>query len=1276
MKRHRSVRVIVFLAIMAVFSVFFAGQRELQAYSAVETLDLNTHGLMLRSAREQLSNNPVFKQSRFLSIERILQSEGVFKDIPWDPFPTQGGGPDVDGRSRYSEHYYNPRIKKGGAPAAVGKYYSILVQSMQSGKEGPAEQGAAWSAHFLADMCLPHHIVGIPAEEAEAIYIGGIDGRSPWNLTPDESGPLWLGETPLSQSNLWNTFLRDLYGKWPEWGTTQDFKRTIEAFHSLGSGGKSGFRDWFDPWYYNGWGVGVDPFQIAPVVHNSSHAKWEVWAHLELTRGANPYRPTIYERFHPQWENGWLSFDQKVPWRVQQAKAEEFAKKAAQSTYDDMKRIYRDPRIGVDDAIWRIMTLWRASISAMKPSMEVKKDVTDPSKYELKAIVGNIEKENVFDVKVRITLGGDGSTFSEVKEIKGGIQANGKGEAVFTIGPKDPEKCKVSLEVIGHYEKTPDLQYAKVEEPLKGIKKSQDEAQNEKLREILNALRQAAERAEKLASEITAVCRSVSDDIRGAQADVEKIKSRVESIEKQVRSLETVAEDVRRRAESIRQYHLDAEQGAANEGEIAHRAEELSKTLCEATKAIQNVKTKDERRQLFAGMESTKDDLKAFLSEGNSILERVRQNVRSAQTTLSEIEALTRDLLATSRQSDLRQQVTPEMLDKKLTGIMERIRSAREKVKELAGIEADAGKRYEEGKKIIGSWQATLEKDRISSEMEGYMGRIDKARRQVDDCPEKALADAESALRDTAPVKEAYIKAEEALADARSRMGVDEETVKKARETAGLTKYLAQMTAAYMERIRRACTDGAFCFTLAQDIMKRPIYVVVPDVRGMHVDGAGSTLKKKGFNVHPSIIGAASKIGSEFKVQSQSPAAESKAEEESTVTVYYYGQFNTQDAVANADCSRWPGSVAKWDAGKKRAVCICSEGASWNKTRTSCVDNRQLAMDNINCSRYPGAVAVFDERANRAVCECGQGLKWNKNRTRCVDTETAALETADCSRFPGTRPMWNHQTGRVDCYCPQGAMWDGSKGRCISRQELDDYCNRIGAMLTAAARANDIKRFREILPMAQNCDFYNQALADLQNMEYNQQVAMWNQMMGIIAGGMKPPQQPSHPPSKPPTAGGSSPPKPPVSPVKPPTGGSGAQTGPVKPPSGGGSRVDCDKKYCPICGTDNLDMLMQSVSKQCMDCRRRFKAQIDDCNRGGPAANTPGHTVAQFENHYVLQCVQQRWNAGARRYYAVTVYAVYGPGKQYPSGNCKQVFGPNTESQCSMRAEMLSRGSR
>lgn len=1255
-----------------IFLSIAGGVRDARGYSAVETLDLNTHGLMLREAYSQLSANPVFKSSRFLPIDRIAKSEGVFKDVPWNPFPTQGGGPDVDGRSKYGDHYYNPRTKKGGAPAAVGKYFSILVNSMLDKHDASAEQGAAWSAHFLADMCLPHHIVGMPAGEAEAIYIGGIDGRTAWSLTPEESGPLWLGTTPFANSTAWNLFLGDLYSKWPEWGTTQDFKRTIEAFHSLGGGGESGFRDWFDPWYYNGWGAGIDPLQgIAPIVHNSSHAKWEVWAHLELTRGSSPYKATVNERFHPQWENAWLSFNEQVPWRAQQKQAEEFAKRAAQQTYDDMEKIFKSPRYGVDDAIWRIMTLWRASISAMSISLETKADAANAARHQVRAVIHNAEKENVFDVKVRLTLTGDGSSFQETKDVRGGVPSSQSGSADFFVEPRDPKTCKVRVEVIGHYEKTPDLQYAVIEQSFAGIKKSQDDAQNAQLKDILDALKRAVQKAEELASSITADCTSIKAELAGLNGELDRLKTVIESREEKVRSLAAIAETLSARAESIRQCRLDAEQGATNEGEIAHRAEEYSKALCEATKAIQGAKTKDERRQLFTGLQSTQADLRAFLSEGNSAMERMRQLTQKAQGALSDIERSLGSLNEGTRASG--SEPPQEDVEKKLSKVREKIRSARQKLNELVRAKDDAATTHEKGRKIVASLETTpdAEKEKLYREMEQYVSRIDKARENAADCPGKCQDAADELARMAAPVIEADTKSREALKRARGDILLGD--IKKARDTAGMVKYLEQMAAAYMERIRRACTDGALCFTLAEDIMKRPIYTVMPDVRGMHIDTAERTLRSRNFRPNTSIIGAAAKMDKEFKVQSQSPQAGARVEEESAVTVYYYGQFSTRDAVANANCTRWPGSVASWDGARKQAVCVCPPGTSWTRNRSSCMDNRQMAVNSLNCSRYPGSVAVFDTRTNRAVCECTQALRWNRNHTRCVDAETAAMETADCSRFPGTRPVFLRDQGRVDCFCPQGAMWDAAKNRCISRQEFDNYCNQVGANLTAAARANNLEQFRQILPMAQNCDFYNQALADLQAMERNRQMAMANQMgynLGTMLGGGNVSPQP--PPVKPPGGSTVTPVKPPstVTPVKPPGTGTAS---PVKPPATGSrSSVDCEKKFCPICGTDNIDLITKSTSQQCNDCRTRFAAQIADCYRGGASASTPNATVAQFKNHVVLQCVQQKWNPGTRSYTTSTAYVVYGPGKPYPTGNCKQVFGPDTQAQCDMRAQALA----
>jgi hypothetical protein len=50
--------------------------------------------------------------------------------------------------------------------------------------------------------------------------------------------------------------------------------------------------------------------------------------------------------------------------------------------------------------------------------------------------------------------------------------------------------------------------------------------------------------------------------------------------------------------------------------------------------------------------------------------------------------------------------------------------------------------------------------------------------------------------------------------------------------------------------------------------------------------------------------------------------------------------------------------------------------------------------------------------------------------------------------------------------------------------------------------------------------------------------------------------------------------------------------------AGGGSGVDCEARFCPMCG-EAVDLLMESASEECTQCRARNRQRIADCYRAG-----------------------------------------------------------------------------
>ncbi|HMA67196.1 MAG TPA: hypothetical protein VKO20_05200, partial [Desulfosalsimonadaceae bacterium] len=132
------------------------------------TCPVTTHQFILSKAHLRLQNDPAYYGSGFPNFNAILAYEGVkfngaYQSLQWG---MSGPGPDSEGRTNYSDHYYNPEIGEGGAPAKITENYESLVEGLLHGDANKSAKAASWGAHFLADMHVPYHVVGIPGEKA------------------------------------------------------------------------------------------------------------------------------------------------------------------------------------------------------------------------------------------------------------------------------------------------------------------------------------------------------------------------------------------------------------------------------------------------------------------------------------------------------------------------------------------------------------------------------------------------------------------------------------------------------------------------------------------------------------------------------------------------------------------------------------------------------------------------------------------------------------------------------------------------------------------------------------------------------------------------------------------------------------------------------------------------------------------------------------------------------------------------------------------------------
>jgi len=136
---------------------------DLHAWSSVyETRTMGgTHHNLCREAYRQLQHDPAFRGIQFPSLQAIIDQGAVNADAGG-----RGLGPDDATRSAYSMHYYNPAIGKGKAPEVIRDHFNALKMDLyhapvRSGDAGVAQK-ASWLAHFVQDMTVPYHVLGMP----------------------------------------------------------------------------------------------------------------------------------------------------------------------------------------------------------------------------------------------------------------------------------------------------------------------------------------------------------------------------------------------------------------------------------------------------------------------------------------------------------------------------------------------------------------------------------------------------------------------------------------------------------------------------------------------------------------------------------------------------------------------------------------------------------------------------------------------------------------------------------------------------------------------------------------------------------------------------------------------------------------------------------------------------------------------------------------------------------------------------------------------------------
>ncbi len=395
-----------------------------------------THQLILREAYALLRKDSAFQGSPFPALDDILRNEGVTAaNTSMLTIQAFGPGPDAEGASNYSDHYFNPSISLGFAPVAVLHYFSQLL----NGSDADRGKGAAWASHFVADMAVPHHVVGMPREDAERV----MQGLRP--LTEADTGPatLYLADAPAG------------------WGGNGDFSAATRNYleeHAAGA------ADWYDPWYSNGTRVGA-----SAEVGFSSHVSWEKRAHnafLDPSAGIPQDAGAADVLYDLAWRNAAVdpTFNSNLALTRSEA-AGAFASRVAARTRMSIDRFVGYPRESIRRAVTATVTVWRASFSGLRPQLELEPgwDPLNPFRRRVILRVGNAAVGAATDVIARFTvIFPDGQIRQSLGRVADEIPPGAEGGTVWGFEYRANGQHLLRAEVQASY-RIPDLQYAKAE---------------------------------------------------------------------------------------------------------------------------------------------------------------------------------------------------------------------------------------------------------------------------------------------------------------------------------------------------------------------------------------------------------------------------------------------------------------------------------------------------------------------------------------------------------------------------------------------------------------------------------------------------------------------------------------------------------------------------------------------------------------------------------------------------------------------------------------------
>jgi hypothetical protein len=561
------------------------------------------------------------------------------------------------------------------------------------------------------------------------------------------------------------------------------------------------------------------------------------------------------------------------------------------------------------------------------------------------------------------------------------------------------------------------------------------------LKDILDAMRQAETDSAAAAREARQRCDDAGKQVQQANADLQALTKAIDEFGRDDAKVRAWIDQAEHMAVQAGQYERQAYAAGEAVAEARKRADFAAARACDGLAAVQQAGDESGRRQALQGIVAAVQQCKGELGAVRQAEQAARQAAAACDQARQALPPAPQPAIRDEAQRK-KVETAKDRLNLRLTGAHGAQDQARAGIARAGQAKDRATTLADQGRQRLEPVKATPDGRKLQGQMDEILKRMDQVRRTAEGCPDAVTAglnQAEQAARAAADrIGEAEVKAEwlkQALTDSRAT-STAESSCRSARASADTATLLA-------DSARAICQDGATCQAIAEDLVRQPMAVTVPDVVGLPLADAQARLAQAGLAPGAGRQGdPAPQVGREGTVQSQSPAAGQSVAKGAAVALRVWGKPDRNALLAAQDCSWLAGSVPAWDAQANRPGCACPPGAIMSPQRPVCIDCGELE------NRFAAAFNNNQTQVAQAILAEAAGCPWAGRGAAAIQERQG--QELDCMRI---------ETNIL------GALTAGdlNAARGLLGQAQQMGCNVNPSTLQAMADSEDLRRRQDAL---------------------------------------------------------------------------------------------------------------------------------------------------------------------------------------------------------------------